>query len=285
MKPVAIWIEASRPKTLICSVAPILMGTALAWKANTFSFLTFLITLLTGVAIQILTNWANDYFDFIKGSDTTERKGPRRVTQAGLVTLAEMRRALIFITLATALLSATLMWIGGPFIGLTCLLMILLAFAYTTGPLPLAYLGLGELFVLIFFGPIAMAGTYYLQTHQLSLPILCLGLAPAFLATAIISLNNLRDIDEDRQSQKKTLAVRLGKTFGRCEYTFFLIGGCALPCIYGYYLPLITLLPAIVPLKAVWTLHDFRKLNTPFAQTGKLMVLFTLLLSWSILAT
>jgi 1,4-dihydroxy-2-naphthoate polyprenyltransferase len=279
---IAVWIEASRPKTLICSASPILIGSLLAYQTGTFSLLTCLITLLAGLSIQILTNWANDYFDFVKGADTTERKGPRRVTQAGLVSLAQMKRALILLSCFAAALGIYLVWSGGPFIGLAYLCMLLLAFGYTAGPLPLAYRGLGELFVLLFFGPIATLGTYFLQTHHFSLIIAGLGFSPACMATAIIALNNLRDIDEDRKAEKKTLAVRFGKTFGRLEYTFFLVTSCLLPCFFGAYLPLLALIPAYIPLKAVWKTQDFRQMNIPFAQTGKLMILLTLLLCGSI---
>lgn len=284
MKSVAIWIEASRPKTLICSLTPILIGTAFAWKSGHFSPATFFVTLLTGVAIQILTNLANDYFDFIKKTDRNDRKGPRRVTQAGVVSLKEMRRALFIVTLGITLLTIYLIVIGGAWIAAIAALSILLAFGYTGGPFPLAYLGLSELFVLIFFGPVATGGTYYLQTHHFSWPVTLLGLAPALMATAILCLNNLRDIEEDRRGHKKTLCVRFGKTFGRWEYTACLIGGCTLPAYTDHFLPLVTLIPAIIPLKAVWTIHDHFQLNIPFAQTGKLMILFTILICWSILA-
>ena len=284
IRPLAVWIEASRPKTLICSAAPILLGSTLSYKAGIFSPLTFFITLFAGLSIQILTNFANDYFDFFKGADTTDRKGPRRVTQAGLVPTSHMKKALIFITLLSVFFGAYLSYLGGPLIGLLFLLFILLSFGYTTGPFPLAYLGLGEVFVLIFFGPVASLGTYYLQTHQFSPFVAYLGFSPACMATALISLNNLRDIEEDKKAQKKTLSVRFGKTFGRIEYTLFLIISCLLPSFFGCYLPLLTLIPALIPLRSVWKIQDFRQLNIPFAQTGKLMILLTLLLCGSILA-
>jgi 1,4-dihydroxy-2-naphthoate octaprenyltransferase len=277
---ITVWIEASRPKTLICSAAPILLGSVLSFKAGRFSALVFLATLCAGLLIQILTNFANDYFDYVKGADTSLRKGPRRVTASGLASPSQMRRALFFLTLLTAVFGTYLTYLGGPVIGLLFALMLLLSFGYTTGPFPLAYLGLGELFVLLFFGPMASAGTYFLQTHHFSFSAAWLGLAPAFLATALISLNNLRDIDEDALAGKKTLAVRFGATFARVEYTAFTILATLLPCLFGYFLPLITLLPAVVPIAAVWKSQDLKK---PFEQTGKLMLLHTLLLYASLL--
>jgi 1,4-dihydroxy-2-naphthoate octaprenyltransferase len=278
----AIWLEASRPKTLIASISPALLGSVLAWKTGSFSFLTFLFTLLTGVAIQVGTNFANDYFDFLKGADTSERKGPRRVTQAGLIALPLMRRAIVLAFTAAALFSAYLAFQGGPVISLLTIVYIGLSLAYTAGPMPLAYLGLGDFFVLFFYGPLATLITYYLQTHALSLHVGILGLCPGLVSTAILTANNLRDVNEDRKCNKKTLPVRFGETFGRLEYTFCLVAACLLPCLYGYYLMPILLIPAFVPIKAMWTVQDKRLLNVPFAQTGKLLILFTILLTFSI---
>lgn len=283
MKPVAIWLEASRPKTLIASISPAILGTVLAWESGSFSFLTFLFTLLTGVAIQIGTNFSNDYFDFIKGSDTSDRKGPRRVTQAGLVSLPEMKRAIFLTFTLAALFSVYLAFQGGPLISLLAVLYIALSLAYTAGPIPLAYLGLGDLFVLFLYGPIATLITYYLQTHELSLHVAILGFSPALISVAILTANNLRDINEDRRSNKKTLCVRFGETFGRLEYTLCLMGGPIIPCFYGYYLPLLMLIPALIPIKAFWTVQDKKLLNVPFAQTGKLLLLFTVLMACSII--
>jgi 1,4-dihydroxy-2-naphthoate octaprenyltransferase len=149
--------------------------------------------------------------------------------------------------------------------------------------MPLAYLGLGDFFVLFFYGPVATLITYYLQAHDLPLQVGILGLCPGLVSTAILTANNLRDVNEDRKCQKKTLCVRFGETFGRIEYTFCLIAACLIPCVYGHYLMLILLVPAFVPIKALWTIHDKQLLNVPFAQTGKLLILYTLLLTVSII--
>lgn len=282
MKTFSIWLEASRPKTLIASISPAVLGTALAWKTGSFSFLTFLLTLLTGVAIQVGTNFANDYFDFLKGADTTDRKGPRRVTQAGLVALPTMRAAIILAFTAAALFSAYLAYQGGPMMSLLTLVYIGLSLAYTAGPFPLAYLGLGDLFVLFFYGPSATLITYYLQTHTLPLHVGILGLCPGLISTAILTVNNLRDVHEDRKSHKKTVIVRFGELFGRLEYTLCLVAASLLPCFYGHYLQLIVLIPAVIPVKAIWTIQDKMQLNVPFAQTGKLLILFTVLFALSI---
>lgn len=282
MRPISIWLEASRPKTLIASISPALLGTMLAWKNGSFSFFTFLFTLLTGVAIQVGTNFANDYFDFLKGSDTSDRKGPRRVTQAGLVSLPVMKRAIFIAFAAAAIFSSYLAFKGGPVISLLAILYITLSLAYTAGPMPLAYLGLGDFFVLFFYGPIATLITYYLQIQTIPLHVAILGFCPGLISTAILTGNNLRDVNEDRRCNKKTLTVRFGENFGRIEYTLCLIMGCVLPCFYGYYLPLLVLIPAMIPIKAFWTVQDKKLLNVPFAQTGKLLLLFTVLLTFSI---
>lgn len=276
----AIWIEAARPKTLAAGIAPVALGTLLALP--TFSLLTLCFTFLTALAIQIGTNFANDYYDFVKGADTAERKGPRRMTQAGLIRPAAMKRAVFFTFASAALLSSYLSLQGGPIFGILTTLAILLGIGYTTGPWPLAYLGLGDLFVLVFFGPVATLSTYFLQTHQFDLSIGILGLSPGLLSMAILTANNLRDIDEDRKCGKKTLCVRFGELFGRIEYTVSVAVACLIPLMFGYYLPLITLVPALIPIKTVWTANDKTKLNATLAQTGKLLLLFIALFAVSL---
>jgi 1,4-dihydroxy-2-naphthoate octaprenyltransferase len=155
--------------------------------------------------------------------------------------------------------------------------------AYTAGPVPLAYFGLGDFFVIICYGPIATLITYYLQTHEIPLHVGILGLCPGLISTAILTANNLRDVNEDRNCNKKTLVVRFGETFGRMEYTLCIVAACLIPCLYGHYLMPILLIPAFIPIKAIWTIQDKKLLNVPFAQTGKLLILFTLLLTVSII--
>jgi 1,4-dihydroxy-2-naphthoate octaprenyltransferase len=196
-----------------------------------------------------------------------------------------MKRAIILAFATAALFSAYLAFQGGPMISLMAIVYIALSLAYTAGPLPLAYLGLGDIFVLFFYGPIATLITYYLQVHEIPLQVGILGFCPGLVSTAILTANNLRDVHEDRRCNKKTLPVRFGETFGRLEYSFCLIAACLIPCLYGYYLMLILLIPAFVPIKAMWTVQDKRLLNVPFAQTGKLLVLFTVLLAFSVVSS
>lgn len=274
-----IWLQACRPKTLIASSSPVMLGTIFALREGCFHFPIFLFTLLTALGIQIGTNLANDYFDFVKGSDTALRKGPIRVTAAGLVLPQTMRWAVFFTFFATALLSSYLIWHGGFTIALWYALFICLGLAYTAGPYPLAYLGLGDLFVLIFFGPVAMAGTVFLQTQTLSWQAVLLGFGPGLISTAILTVNNLRDIEEDAQANKKTLSVRFGKRFGQIEYIASIVLAAILPLFLGYFAPLLILLPGFFLMRK---LGDEKGYNTLLAQTGGLLFIYTVLLGTEI---
>ncbi len=277
-----IWFLATRPKTLILSVCPVLIGTFLAFREQIFNGVTFLFTLLTVVGIQIATNLANDYFDFIKGADTAARKGPTRVTQSGLMSLYSIRKATLLAFVFSALSGTYLIWVGGPAIAFLVFLSLGLAFIYTAGPFPLAYVGLGELFVLIFFGPVATAAAYFLQTHTLTTHALLAGLAPGFLSTAVLVLNNLRDVVEDRIANKKTLAVRFGRTFAKAEYLFVVLSGCLCPFLFIADYPMtllasLTLLPALPLLGPVWKNEDPYQLNLLFQKTALIVLIYTLL--------
>lgn len=272
----AIWIQATRPKTLIATLSPLILGTAYAIKSGVFDPFIFLFTLVTALGIQIGTNFANDYFDFIKGADTKDRKGPVRITQAGLVKPQTMKQV-VFLTFAlTALCSTYLVSHGGWPIAILASISILLGFAYTAGPFPLAYLGLGDVFVLFFFGPIATAGTYYLQTHTVSTHAFLIGIGPGLLSTAVLTINNLRDINEDRLANKKTLSVRLGKKFGQWEYMIAIMGAALLPCIWGSYYQLCILALALPLLNAVFK-ADGQEWNVLLGKTAQLLWIYTLL--------
>ncbi len=285
MKQALIWLEATRPKTLIISLMPVLIGTSFAVHQGAFSLLTCLITLLTALCIQIGTNFANDYYDCLKGADTASRKGPRRMTQAGLISLSKMKLATFLTFSSVALLSFYLAARGGPIFSLLTTLSIAFGILYTGGPKPLAYLGLGEVFVFIFFGPVATAGAAYLQTLTFSWEAVFLGFTPGFLASAVLVLNNLRDIEEDRRASKKTLAVRFGKRFTQYEYTSFILLGCLLPLAFGWWLSAFALIPALIPLKTVWLYKSEMELHPPFVQTGQIGFLTAALIAFGLLMT
>ena len=212
------WLLAARPKTLSAAIVPVLMGTALAPRIH---WLMFACALIGAVLIQIATNFFNDAIDFKKGADTGERLGPVRVTQAGLIESSSVMRAAWLCLLAAALCGIPIILRGGWLMVIVGLVSMAMAYAYTGGPFPLAYHGLGELFVILFFGLIAVGGTYYLHTLTVTADALLAGLAAGSLATVLIVINNLRDVEGDTRSAKKTMAVRFGERFARAEVAFF----------------------------------------------------------------
>lgn len=283
----AIWWMAARPKTLAAGIAPVAIGTALALAAGRFHALSAGCAFAGSLLIQAGTNFANDYFDAVKGSDTEERIGPVRVTQAGLVSLGRMRLATAFLFLAACVPGLYIVWRGGwPFVAIG-MLSIVSGVLYTGGPYPLGYLGLGDLFVLIFFGPVAVGGTYYVQALALPFDAALAGLAPGFMSVAILTVNNLRDIEQDRRAGKRTLAVRFGRNFARAEYVCALVAACVvvpfgLACHSGRWggLAAILVLPAAVPVvRHVLTTADGPLLNEALARTGQLLLLFAILFS------
>lgn len=218
MKQVFLWIEACRPKTLIASIAPVIFGTLLARAAGSHMPFISLCTLLTSLSLQITTNLFNDYYDFLWGADQQRKHGPPRLSSSGQVPSTYVCSAAWISWGITALLGGYLAYIGGPIIGILMLVSLFLTYAYTAGPYPIAYLGLAEIFVLLFFGPIATVGCYYLQTHSLQPFAVWLGLVPGLNSCSMLILNNLRDAQEDRFVNKWTLPARFGLTFGKLEF-------------------------------------------------------------------
>jgi 1,4-dihydroxy-2-naphthoate octaprenyltransferase len=277
-----IWTHAARPKTLVAGISPTLIGTTLCIAQGRLDGVMFLFTLLTGLCIQIGTNLANDYFDWIKGADTEERKGPMRVTQAGLVTPAAMKRATIVAFALAFLCGCYLIFHGGALIALMLSLYIALSVLYTAGPYPLAYLGLGDLFVLFLYGPCAVLITYYLQMGTLSTTAFLAGLSPGALSMAILAVNNVRDIDEDRKANKKTLPVRFGRTFGKFQFIFSILLALVPPFFFcGSHpfalLTVLLLLPAFPLMHFMLRNQEAKLLNPLLGKTAQLLWLYTLL--------
>jgi 1,4-dihydroxy-2-naphthoate octaprenyltransferase len=216
---VKAWLLASRPKTLSAAVVPVLIGTAMSPLPE--RWLLFACTLLGAVFIQIGTNFVNDALDFKKGADTGERLGPLRVTQAGLISAEGVLRGAYCCFLLAALCGVPLIYRAGWPLMVIGIVSIAAAYAYTGGPYPLAYNGLGELFVLLFFGFVAVGGTYFVQTQTMATDVLLAGFAAGSLAVVLIAINNLRDVAGDRASNKRTMAVRFGESFARLEIAFF----------------------------------------------------------------
>jgi 1,4-dihydroxy-2-naphthoate polyprenyltransferase len=279
-------LRATRPKTLIASLSPMCIGTSMAIGEGTFHFWVFLLTLLTGLGIQISTNFANDLYDYIKGADTEKRKGPVRVTASGLLSVAQMKLATFAIMCFTFLAGSTLILRGGILIGVLVALALLLAYAYTAGPFPLAYLGLAEFFVLIFFGPMATGFTYYLQTLKFQTAPFLAGLSPGLISCGLLIINNLRDVTEDKEARKKTLVARFGTRFGKGEYTAALLLATLLPLLFISLTPLVSLSliclpPALLLIHNVLHNTEPRKYNPLLEKTGKLLTLYTFIFSLS----
>ena len=218
---IKMWIETARPKTLPLALATILTGSALAYRAGHFHWGITILCLLTTLFLQVLSNFANDYGDHQKGSDTAERIGPLRGIQQGAISAAQLKKGLYVMIALSFLCGALLIGIAYQNVSdliafsLLGVLAIVAAITYTVGNKPYGYLGLGDISVLIFFGLLGIGGTYYLQVHDFSAVILLPAIASGLLATAVLNINNLRDIEQDRKAGKNTLAVRLGPHNGR----------------------------------------------------------------------
>lgn len=268
------YFSASRPKTWIAGISPVLIGTALAAKQGSISFPLFLCSMLFSLLIQIGTNFANDYFDYMNGADQN-RVGPPRATTLGWIQPEQMKMAYIALFIGAFFVSLPLVAVCG--IWALCFVLSSIAFGifYTGGPKPLGYMGLGDILVLIYFGPVAIAGTYFVQQH--TIPPLLLTLAPGFLSCAILTANNLRDEQTDRIAKKNTLVVRFGKTFGKIEYTACIVLAALIPTIYQIYFPLL-ILPLSIPLiKRAFTYTSAEEAIPLLPQTALLLIIFTAL--------
>jgi 1,4-dihydroxy-2-naphthoate octaprenyltransferase len=218
-----VWLMAARPATLPASIVPVLVGTAASLHDDSFMLLPFLGTLAAAVLIQIGTNLANDLFDFEKGADTSQRLGPLRVTQSGLASPQQVRLAMTLSFATAVVIGLYLITVGGWPILAIGVFSIAAGIAYTGGPWPLGYHGLGDLFVFVFFGLVAVIGSAYLQTSTISLTALAAALPVGCTVTAILVVNNLRDLETDRRAGKRTLAVRIDAPLTRAQYVLLLV--------------------------------------------------------------
>ncbi len=280
------WILAARPKTLTAAAAPVLVGSGMAYSHGAVRLLPGLAALVGALLIQIATNLANDYYDFVRGGDTAERVGPIRVTQAGLIAPERVKRAMYAVLLGAVAVGSYLVWIGGWPILVIGLLSLVCAVAYTGGPLPLAYHGLGDVFVFVFFGLVAVGGTYWVHTLTLPGDVLWAGVGMGALNTAILVVNNLRDLKTDARAGKRTLAVRIGQRGARLEYGFLLLVAALVPPLgmlrfeWGpsTLLALVALLLALGPIRAVWGDGEAETLIPALGGTARVAGLYGLLL-------
>jgi len=206
---------AARPATLLASVASVLVGTASAWRDGVFALLPFVVVFVAALAIQVGVNFANDLADAARGADTEARIGPQRAVSSGVITANEMKRGIVIAFSVAALAGVYLIWYGGWPIFVIGVISILAALGYTNGPIPYGYYGLGEVFVFVFFGLVATAGTRYVFSHSVPAAVWAGGVVMGLLAAAILEANNLRDIETDREAKKHTLAVIIGRRWAR----------------------------------------------------------------------
>lgn len=285
------WLIAARPKTLTAGFIPVVVAAALALSdKGSISWGLAICAMLTAFFIQIGTNLSNDAEDFKRGADTAERLGPLRVTQAGLLTMQQVIAGSFVCFAAAALFGLPLVYQGGWPLAVALLLSIVFSYLYTSGPAPLAYYGLGDIFVMIFYGLVVMISVYYVLTDAVNSGIILAGIQVGMLATAIIAMNNFRDIKQDEAANKMTLAVRFGENFARMEVTLLIIT----PFLLGVFwalerhwlaaiLPLAALPAGTFVIKGIWT-HDPGKIyNKFFGFSALTHLLFGMLLTVSFL--
>ncbi len=285
--PWQAWLLAIRPRTLPAAVSPIVVGTGLAVSEGAFAPLPATAALIGAVLIQVGANLANDYFDYVKGTDTPERRGPTRVAQSGLIPLSRLRLGIAVTFALAVLVGAYLIAVGGWPILVLGFVSLLSALAYTGGPYPIGYHGFGDLFVFIFFGVAAVCGTFYVQTLSINLLTILASIPVGTLTVAILVVNNLRDIETDRQTGKRTLAVIIGPDATRLEYGVLLAVAYTVPTLFWLFgassgwamLPWLSLPLSLRLVRSIYRNTDGPDLNKTLAATAKLDLIFCMLFS------
>jgi len=281
-----IWFLASRPKTLFAAFVPVIVGASLAFAEGKLNLTASIMALLCSILFQVGANFTNDLYDFLKGADTEKRIGPLRVLNAGLVSPLQMKIVIFFNFGLAFLLGLYLVYIGGNFILVIGLLSIIASLAYTAGPYPLAYHGLGEIFVFLFFGFVGTVGTFFVNTKEISAVAFIAAIPVGALITNILVVNNYRDIEQDKVAGKNTLAVKFGKSFSQYEYAMLLFSSFLVPLLifvkYDFriwiFLPYITLPLAYKLILSIFKLNG-SQLNATLELTAKFSALYGLLFS------
>lgn len=280
------WVMAARPKTLTAALVPVMVGTALAYGLGVGRWLPALAALVGAMLIQIGTNLTNDYYDFKKGADTEERLGPKRVTQSGLIAPGTVLASALLCFGLAVLTGIYLVVVGGWPIVAIGLASVMAGYAYTGGPFPLGYNGLGDLFVFVFFGLVAVPGTFYVQALTVGPAAWWAAIPVGAIGTALLVVNNLRDASTDVKAGKKTLVVRFGTTMGKAEYVVLLVAAYAAPVAMWalklaspwVLLAFLSVPVAVPPLKLVLGAQG-GALNPALGGTAKLQLVFGLLFS------
>lgn len=292
LRPVRAWLLAARPATLPAAAVPVLVGaTAAVSDGASFRPAVFIVTMATALLIQIGTNFANDYSDFLRGADHDGRLGPARATQTGLLSPDSVRRGIVVAFGIAVLLGAYLVSVGGWPIVIIGILSIFGGVAYTGGPWPFGYHGLGDLFVFVFFGLVAVSGTAFLQSGAWSPLALAVSLPVGLLVTNILVVNNLRDLPTDAAAGKNTLAVRLGDRGTRMEYALLAVAAYMVPAALAFsgssrrwlLLPLLSAPLAVILVRRILRGLAGRELNPMLRQTSLLLLLFGVLLGVGLL--
>ena len=291
MSPLRLWLVAARPRTLPAAIAPVLVGTALAGSEDVFKPLRFACALIGSVFIQIGTNLANDYSDARRGADTEDRLGPVRVTAGGLMPPQRVLTG-TYVAFGIAVAAGTyLIAVAGWELLVVGIASIAAGVLYTGGPRPYGYEGLGELFVFLFFGVVAVVGSYFVQVEELRWEAFALAVPVGLLASAILVVNNVRDVDTDRRAGKRTLAVKLGRDRARGLFAAMVYLSFVVPLIVAaagdlswWVLLAVASLPLAPPLvRTVRTRTDGASLNAALAATGRLLAVYSVLLAAGVL--
>lgn len=284
--PVSLWWRALRPKTLPAAVAPVVIGSVVAHGDGGFYGPAAALAAVGALFLQIGSNFANDYFDFINGIDTANRVGPQRMTRE--LSPATMKRAFISVFTLAALCGIGLLVVAGWPVVVIGISAIAAGTLYTGGPKPYGYMGLGEFFVFIFFGLVAVAGTYYVQVLCITEAVVIAGMGPGFLSIAMLAINNLRDLETDRCTHKRTLAVLCGESFARMEIILAIFCATAIPIwlAFSFSRPWLVMaaaftIVAAIPLVIQPVMNGFkgRLLNDVLAGSGNLLLVYTILFS------
>ena len=280
------WIEAARLNTLSASISPVLIATAFAHYENSFQSMVFLYCLAFAVLSQIGSNYANDYLDSKKGADTKDRTGPRRLVSSGILSERAMRIASIVVLATAFLIGLNLIQFGGYGLLIVGIASVFFAWCYTGGPYPLAYNALGDVFVILFFGLIAVCVTFYVHTLTLNWLIVLNALAFGLFTNNLLVINNIRDFEEDKASNKRTTIVLFGKGFGRQLITISCLFAGIISIINALVvhslLPLLAIIPTIIcwiKIKAILANHSKERLYQLLKITGLNVFIYGILVS------
>jgi 1,4-dihydroxy-2-naphthoate octaprenyltransferase len=285
-----IWASASRPRTLPAAVAPVVVGSAMAGHDHAFDVAAAGLCLVFALLVQVGTNFANDYYDFVHGADTAARVGPRRAVASGLVSPAVMKRAMVAVFIAAFAIGLGLIHWGGPWMLAIGVASILCGIAYTGGPWPLGYHGLGDAFVFVFFGLVAVTTTYFVQAGRVSAHAFLASVPIGLLAANILLINNYRDAETDAAAKKRTLVVRFGRPFARAQFALCLCGAYAVPIVfkatgYGWWclLSLLSMPLAVSHVRQLATGATPSEHVALLGDTGKLLAIYAVLFAAGVL--